>query len=56
MAELLLTSYRHLLSDQTDPFNRSLLTMDMIKPNDELRLRIEAWIKERKQHKTQDAQ
>jgi len=31
--------------------------MDMLKPNDELRLQIEAWIKERKlQHRTQDTQ
>jgi ubiquitin conjugation factor E4 A len=51
------TIARHLLSDQTDPFNRSPLTMDMLKPNDELRLQIEAWIKERKlQHRTQDTQ
>jgi hypothetical protein len=28
--------------------------MDMVKPNDELRLQIEAWIKEKKQqHQTQ---
>lgn len=48
------TIARHLLSDQTDPFNRSALTMDMVKPNDELRLQIEAWIKEKKQqHQTQ---
>jgi hypothetical protein len=46
--------FRHLLSDQTDPFNRSTLTMDMVTPNDELKLRIEAWIKEKKQqHQTQ---
>jgi len=52
-----LVCFRHLLSDQTDPFNRSPLTMDMLKPNDELRLQIEAWIKERKlQHRTQDTQ
>ncbi|KAG8230258.1 hypothetical protein J437_LFUL009796 [Ladona fulva] len=41
------TIARHLLSDQTDPFNRSPLTMDMVKPADELRQRIEAWIKEK---------
>eukprot|EP00899_Mesostigma_viride_P025855 jgi/Mesvir1/6454/Mv19535-RA.1 len=34
---------RHLLSDQTDPFNRSLLTVDMLIPNHELKQRIEAW-------------
>jgi hypothetical protein len=49
-----LVCFRHLLSDQTDPFNRSPLTMDMVKPNDELRMLIQAWIKERKlQHQTQ---
>lgn len=42
------TIARHLLSDQSDPFNRSPLTMDMVKPHDELRAQIQAWIKERK--------
>lgn len=31
------TIARHLLSDQTDPFNRSPLTMDQIRPNTELK-------------------
>lgn len=44
------TIARHLLSDQTDPFNRSPLTMDMIKPNTELQAQIQNWIKERRQH------
>jgi len=39
---------RHLLSDQTDPFNRSPLTMEQIKPNDELKRKIQAWIAEKK--------
>ncbi|GBG72537.1 hypothetical protein CBR_g12108 [Chara braunii] len=34
---------RHLLSDQTDPFNRSLLTPDMLIPNTELKAKIEAF-------------
>ncbi|KAH8305399.1 hypothetical protein KR018_001763 [Drosophila ironensis] len=38
------TIARHLLSDQTDPFNREPLTMDKIKANDELRKEIEQWI------------
>ncbi|XP_043272469.1 ubiquitin conjugation factor E4 A [Venturia canescens] len=42
------TIARHLLSDQTDPFNRSPLTMDMVKSNTELRAEIEDWIKQRK--------
>ncbi|XP_071438590.1 ubiquitin conjugation factor E4 A [Hetaerina americana] len=48
------TIARHLLSDQTDPFNRSPLTLDMVKPADELRCRIEAWIKERKREKNME--
>ncbi|XP_053547265.1 ubiquitin conjugation factor E4 A [Bombina bombina] len=43
------TIARHLLSDQTDPFNRSPLTMDQIKPNIELKDRIQQWLSERKQ-------
>ncbi|XP_034950370.1 ubiquitin conjugation factor E4 A [Chelonus insularis] len=38
------TIARHLLSDQTDPFNRSPLTMDMIKSDEDLRKRIKEWI------------
>lgn len=40
---------RHLLSDQTDPFNRSPLSMEQIIPNTELAGEIERWIKERKE-------
>ncbi|GLH02118.1 Ubiquitin conjugation factor E4 A [Gryllus bimaculatus] len=43
------TIARHLLSDQTDPFNRSPLTMDMVTPNSELLSQIQTWIKEKKQ-------
>ncbi|MEE6520841.1 hypothetical protein FKM82_018785 [Ascaphus truei] len=45
------TIARHLLSDQTDPFNRSPLTMDQIKPNVELKERIQQWLSERKQQR-----
>ncbi|KAG9348258.1 hypothetical protein JZ751_001993 [Albula glossodonta] len=34
------TIARHLLSDQTDPFNRSPLTMDQIRPNEDLKQQI----------------
>lgn len=45
------TIARHLLSDQTDPFNRSPLTMDQIKPNVELRKEIGIWMeKKRKEY------
>ncbi|XP_066565198.1 ubiquitin conjugation factor E4 A isoform X1 [Amia ocellicauda] len=47
------TIARHLLSDQTDPFNRSPLTMDQIRPNEELRERIRQWLAERKQERQQ---
>eukprot|EP01043_Picozoa_sp_COSAG02_P011221 COSAG02_NODE_410_length_22875_cov_43.282755_2_plen_121_part_00 len=30
---------RHLMSDATDPFNRSKLTLDMLKTDDELKVR-----------------
>ncbi|OAY60270.1 probable ubiquitin conjugation factor E4 [Manihot esculenta] len=36
---------RHLLSDTTDPFNRSHLTVDMLIPNVELKVRIEEFIR-----------
>jgi ubiquitin conjugation factor E4 B len=37
----------HLLSDNTDPFNRQPLTIDMVVPDHELKARIEAFIEER---------
>lgn len=43
------TIARHLLSDQTDPFNRSPLTMDQIRPNEELKQQILQWLDEHKQ-------
>lgn len=39
---------RHLLSDETDPFSRQPLTVDQLVANDDLRVKIEAWIAERK--------
>jgi len=45
------TISRHLLSDQNDPFNRSPLTMDQVKTDEELKSRIHAWIAERKKAK-----
>lgn len=47
------TIARHLLSDQTDPFNRSPLTMDQVKSDEELKRRIDEWIRERKSEKQQ---
>ncbi|XP_028165916.1 ubiquitin conjugation factor E4 A [Ostrinia nubilalis] len=43
------TIARHLLSDQSDPFNRSPLSMDQVKSNTELKEKIQAWIAEQKQ-------
>ncbi|XP_077524985.1 ubiquitination factor E4A isoform X2 [Amblyomma americanum] len=37
------TIARHLLSDQTDPFNRSPLTMEMVTPNEDLKKKILEW-------------
>ena len=42
------TIARHLLSDQTDPFNRAPLTMDMLEPQDELRERVLQWMEQKK--------
>ncbi len=38
---------RHLLTDQTDPFNRSKLTVEMLVPADELREKIRAFVLEK---------
>ncbi|XP_058800280.1 ubiquitin conjugation factor E4 A [Phymastichus coffea] len=53
------TIARHLLSDQTDPFNRSPLTMDMVKPDVDLKNRIREWIEHKKKERetrTSDSQ
>ncbi|ELU16797.1 hypothetical protein CAPTEDRAFT_225184 [Capitella teleta] len=38
------TIARHILSDQSDPFNRKPLTMEMVLPAVELKAKIDAWI------------
>ncbi|XP_075151628.1 ubiquitination factor E4A [Haematobia irritans] len=50
------TIARHLLSDQTDPFNREPLTMDKIIPNVELKEEIEKWLSEKRSHSDQGKQ
>lgn len=45
--------YYHTRSDQTDPFNRSPLTMDQIRPNEELKQQILQWLDEHKQQRLQ---
>ncbi|KPI94382.1 Ubiquitin conjugation factor E4 A [Papilio xuthus] len=47
------TIARHLLSDQTDPFNRSPLSMDQVKSNTELKERIHKWIAEQRMKSAQ---
>ncbi|KAG4976071.1 hypothetical protein JHK86_035545 [Glycine max] len=42
---------RHLLSDSTDPFNRSHLTADMLIPDDELKARIEEFVRSQEMKK-----
>ena len=37
------TITRHLLSDETDPFSRQRLTVDMLVPDTELKAQIDAW-------------
>uniref|UniRef100_A0A1B0FYA7 Ubiquitin conjugation factor E4 A n=1 Tax=Phlebotomus papatasi TaxID=29031 RepID=A0A1B0FYA7_PHLPP len=43
------TIARHLLSDQSDPFNRSPLTMDQVMPDEELKRKVQEWIRERRE-------
>lgn len=42
---------RILLTDPKDPFNRQPLTIDLVKPNDELRQQIEKWKSEQLKNK-----
>lgn len=42
------TIARHLLSDQTDPFNRSPLTMDQVQSNVDLKTEIKTWIDQKR--------
>ena len=37
------TITQHLLNDNSDPFNRKELSVDMFQPQTELKARIEAW-------------
>ncbi|XP_011494935.1 PREDICTED: ubiquitin conjugation factor E4 A [Ceratosolen solmsi marchali] len=45
------TIARHLLSDQTDPFNRSPLTMDMVTTEVCLKVQIEKWIEQKRKER-----
>ena len=45
------TIARHLLSDQSDPFNRSPLTMEDVLPDNHLREKIQQWLAEMKKKK-----
>lgn len=42
---------RHLLAAEHDPFNRQPLKADMLQPLPELRARIRAWLKEKRESK-----
>ena len=42
------TIARHLLSDQSDPFNRAPLTMDMVVPQQELKEKVLKWVEGKK--------
>ncbi|XP_051214801.1 probable ubiquitin conjugation factor E4 [Lolium perenne] len=42
---------RHLLSDSTDPFNRSHLTQDMLLPDTDLKLRIQEFVRSQQSRK-----
>ncbi|KAG8733450.1 hypothetical protein FRC11_006177 [Ceratobasidium sp. 423] len=45
----------HLLSDTTDPFNRSPLKIEEVTPDEELKAKIEAWLAERRGGKLKEA-
>merc|ERR1712127_459589 len=45
------TIARHLLSDQSDPFNRAPLTMDQVEPDTELKAKVEEWVASRRGQK-----
>lgn len=44
---------QHLLNDQSDPFTRAPLTTEQLRPNTELKARIEQWIREKQQEQQQ---
>ena len=41
----------HLLSDSTDPFNRSPLTIEQVEPHTQLKAEIDEWLVKRRQAK-----
>ena len=43
-------------SDQTDPFNRQPLALDMVVPNTDLKTKIEQWLQEHKKKPSTDNQ
>lgn len=43
------TIARHLLSDQSDPFNRSPLTMDQVQTDAELKEKVQQWMREKRE-------
>jgi len=43
------TISQHLLNDQTDPFNRKVLSIDMVLPDIELKKEIDAWLAQKMQ-------
>ena len=45
-----ITIIKHLLSDDTDPFNRSKLTKEMLQPQPELKQRIEDFFAEKRKN------
>uniref|UniRef100_A0A0K2VHY9 Ubiquitin conjugation factor E4 A n=1 Tax=Lepeophtheirus salmonis TaxID=72036 RepID=A0A0K2VHY9_LEPSM len=49
------TIARHLLSDQSDPFNRMPLSMDRILPNEALKEEIHEWMKKQKEAANQSS-
>ncbi|XP_014666831.1 PREDICTED: ubiquitin conjugation factor E4 A-like [Priapulus caudatus] len=52
------TIARHILSDQSDPFNRQPLSMEMVVPNEQLKQQINEWIqahRDQKQHSKQQS-
>ena len=48
------TIARHLLSSQTDPFNREPLTMEGVQAMPELKAEIDAWVQKKKTSKKSD--
>lgn len=42
------TIARHLLSDQSDPFNRQPLTMEMLEPDEQLAEEVKSWVESKR--------